>query len=90
MRLPALRPRRAPLHLSFGRRWPQPSQRWAPCPPGLAWKRPGLPTDWVRVLERHPEGVAALPGHVWLDMPGKVRHVPARELEFTEEPSCTS
>jgi hypothetical protein len=30
-------------------------QRWAQVPPGEAWKHPGLPTYWVRVLERHPE-----------------------------------
>jgi hypothetical protein len=59
-------------------------QRWARCPPHLAWKRPGLPTDWVRVLDRHPDAVEALPGYVWLDVPGKVRHVPAQELEFTD------
>jgi hypothetical protein len=52
------------------------------CPPGLAWKRPGLPNDWVRVLERHPDGVAAQPGYVWLEMPGKVRHASEHELEF--------
>jgi hypothetical protein len=51
-------------------------------PPRLAWKRPGLPTDWVRVLERHPAGVVAQPGYVWLEMPGKVRHASERELEF--------
>jgi hypothetical protein len=62
------------------------AQRWARCPPGLLWKRPGLPTDWVPVLDQHPEGIAALPGYVWLDMPGKVRHVPERDLEFTEAP----
>ena len=60
-------------------------QRWARCPPGLAWKRPGLPTDWVRVLDRHPEGVQGLSGYVWLDMLGKVRSVPERDLEFREE-----
>jgi hypothetical protein len=48
-------------------------QRWARCPPGLAWKRPGLPTEWTRVLVEHPEGAKALPGYVWLDTPGKVR-----------------
>jgi hypothetical protein len=55
--------------------------RWARVPPGLAWKRPGLPKDWVRVLERHPGGVVAQPGYVWLDVPGKVRHVWAAHLE---------
>ena len=57
-------------------------QRWARVPPALAWKRPGLPTDWVRVLERHPDDVAALSGYVWLDTPGKVLHVEASRLEF--------
>jgi hypothetical protein len=47
-------------------------QRWARCPPHLVWTRPGLPTSWVRVLERHAEESKALPGYVWLDMPGKV------------------
>jgi hypothetical protein len=40
----------------------------------------------VRVLERQPEGVEALPGYVWLDTPGKVRHVQERELEFRDTP----
>jgi hypothetical protein len=35
---------------------------WARWPPGLAWKQPGLPTDWVRVLDQHPEGSQALSG----------------------------
>ena len=48
-------------------------QRWARVPPGLAWKRPGLPSDWVRVLERHPDGVPALAGYVWLDLPEKAQ-----------------
>ena len=60
-------------------------QRWARVPPGLAWKRPGLPANWVRVLESHPEGAQALPGYVWLDVPGKVLHVEERQLEFTSE-----
>jgi hypothetical protein len=32
-------------------------QRWARVPPHLAWKRPGLPTEWTRVLERNLEGM---------------------------------
>jgi len=28
--------------------------------------------------------VVAVPGYVWLDMPGKVRSVGVHELEFTE------
>jgi hypothetical protein len=61
-------------------------QRSARMPPGLTWKRAGLPAEWVRVLGRHREGVAALPDYVWLDMPGKVRHAPARDLEFCDRP----
>jgi hypothetical protein len=53
-------------------------------PPGLAWKRPGLPTDWVRVLERHPDGAVAQPGDLWLEMPGKVRHVWTENLEVMQ------
>jgi hypothetical protein len=55
------------------------------CPPGLAWKRLGFPTDWVRVLEGHPEGAVALPGYVWLDM-GKVCAFPSAALELTDQP----
>jgi hypothetical protein len=32
-------------------------QRWARVPPALAWKRPGLLTNWTRVLERNPEAL---------------------------------
>jgi hypothetical protein len=42
------------------------------------------------VLERHPEGVMGLPGHVWPDMPGKVRSVGEHELEFTDEPPMSA
>jgi hypothetical protein len=31
----------------------------------------------------------AEPGYVWLDVPGKVRHVGEHELEFTNEPAST-
>jgi hypothetical protein len=58
--------------------------RWARGLPELLWKRPGLPRDWVPVLEQHPEGVQGLPGYVWLDMPGKVRSVGIHELQFTD------
>jgi hypothetical protein len=67
-------------------------QRWARVAPGLAWKRPGLPREWVRVLERHPEpmGLAndgyAIPGYVWLDTPMKVLAVSEHLLEFREDP----
>jgi hypothetical protein len=63
-----------------------PHQRWARVRLGLAWKHPGLPRDWVRVLERHPEGIKTLPDWVWLDTPQKIRAVSAHLLEFTEEP----
>jgi hypothetical protein len=64
-------------------------QRWARVPPHFAWKHPGLPTNWTRVLERHSEAMnpEPLPDYVWLDAPGKVLHVEERLLEFVE-PSC--
>ena len=63
-------------------------QRWARVPPALAWKHPGLPTTWTRVLERNPEAMKPdpLPGYVWLDTPGKVLHADERHLEFTGDP----
>jgi len=72
-----------------------PPQRWARCRPGTAWRHPALPKEWVRVLEWHSsEGLAhdqvPAEGYVWLDMPGEVRHVPARDLEFRENPSDVS
>jgi hypothetical protein len=62
------------------------TQRWARVPPGLAWKRPGLPTDWVRVLERHPEGISTVQGWCWLDTSPKVLAVSEHLLEFREDP----
>jgi hypothetical protein len=62
-------------------------QRWARVPPALARKRPGLPTHWTKVLDSHPEGALAEPGYVWLETPGKVLYVAARELEFTDGPA---
>ena len=63
-------------------------QSWARVVPGTAWKRPGLPTAWTRVLERNPDAMNPEPqaGHVWLDTPGKVLHVDVRVLEFTHVP----
>ena len=61
-------------------------QRWARGLQHLLWKRPGLPRDWVPVLECHPEAVQGLLGYVWLDMPGMVRSVDPGLLEFTDEP----
>jgi hypothetical protein len=66
-------------------------QRWARVPPGLAWKRPGLPRDWVRVLGRHPDpmGLAndgyPIPGYIWLETPAKVLSVAKHLLEFRED-----
>ncbi len=56
--------------------------------PHLAWKRPGLPTQWCRVLERNPEAMnpEPLPGYVWLVAPGKLLHVEASRLEFRNDP----
>ena len=57
-------------------------------PPAIAWKRPGLPTQWTRVLERNPDAMKPepLPGYVWLDTPGKVLHVQVARLEFRNGP----
>jgi hypothetical protein len=61
-------------------------QRWARVPPGKAWKRPGLPREWVRVLKRQPEGIANPPGWVWLETPMKVLSVAEHLLEFSQDP----
>jgi hypothetical protein len=42
--------------------------------------------DWGRVLERHREGLATLEGWCWLDVPGKLRHVPTHDFEFRDDP----
>lgn len=62
-------------------------QRRARVRPSLVWRRPGLPTEWTRVLERNPEAMSPdpLPGYVWLDTPGKVLHVGEHEVEFIGE-----
>jgi hypothetical protein len=64
-------------------------ERWARVRPELAWKQPGLPTKWTRLLEQNPEATNPdpLPGYVWLDMPGKVLHIDEHLLEFTDEPA---
>jgi hypothetical protein len=63
-------------------------QRWARVPPHLAWKRPGLPIKWTRVLKQNPEAMNPVPldGYVWLDAPGKMLHVADHLLEFTDQP----
>ena len=58
--------------------------RWARVPPWIAWKRPGLPATWVRVLDRHPDGVEALPGYVWVATEGKALHVAEGLLEMRQ------
>jgi hypothetical protein len=57
-------------------------QRWTRVRPHLAWKHPGLPTTWTRVLERNPEQ----PGYVWIATPGTRCTADERHLEFTHEP----
>ena len=44
-------------------------ERWARVPPHLAWKHPGMPTEWTRVLEQMPaDTLSPLPlGYVLLD-----------------------
>jgi hypothetical protein len=39
---------------------------------------------WTPVLDRNPDAMnpEPLPGHVWLDTPGKVLHAAADHLEF--------
>ena len=63
-------------------------QRWARVPPHLAWKRPGLPREWTRVLERNEEAMRPepLPGYVWLDTRGRRTHVWAAHLELRNDP----
>jgi hypothetical protein len=43
----------------------------------------------VRVLARHPEGLATLPGWCWLDTPMKVLAVAEHLLEFRDEPPAS-
>jgi hypothetical protein len=62
-------------------------QRWARVSPAFAWKHPGLPTTWTRLLERNPEAMNPVPlsACVWLELPGKVLHAEERHLEFTDD-----
>jgi hypothetical protein len=55
--------------------------------PELAWRRPGLPREWVLVLDRNPNATLnpdPLPGYVWLDTRGKLLHAPQDALKFRE------
>jgi hypothetical protein len=53
-------------------------------PAGLAWQRPRLPSDLMPALERHPDGVEALPGYIWVATFAKMWHVAECALEFQE------
>ena len=64
-------------------------QLWARVQPHLARRHPGLPVEWVPVVERNDETLYPEPleGFVWLAPPGgKQLHVPARRLEFRDTP----
>jgi endonuclease/exonuclease/phosphatase family metal-dependent hydrolase len=55
-------------------------------PPALAWKRPGLPIRWVRVVQLDCDGKPSLAGYVLVDMGGgKIMRVWETHLEFREE-----
>jgi hypothetical protein len=61
--------------------------RWARVPPVLAWKRPGLPTEWTRVIEEMPaEMLHPLPpGYVLLDaLKDRPLRAWAAHLEFRD------
>jgi hypothetical protein len=61
------------------------SSRWARSVPGRSWRHPGIPTEWVKVLDRQPEpDIVTLPNHVWPDTRAKPPPVPAAWLEFRE------
>lgn len=64
-------------------------QGWARCPPHLAWKHPGLPRDWARVIEEMPADMLnpLPPGYVLLDCRrDRPLRVWATELEFRDDP----
>jgi hypothetical protein len=65
-------------------------QRWARVPPHLAWKHPGLPTEWTRVIEEMPADMLnPLPtGYVLLDArKDRPLRAWAAHLEFRDDPS---
>ena len=65
---------------------PTEHQRGARVPLHLTWKHPGLPRDWVRVLEGNEEAMNPRPlhGYVWLDASPWPLHVWAPHLEFQD------
>jgi hypothetical protein len=53
----------------------------------LAVQHPSIPADtWYGVLRRNPRALRAEaePGHVWVDVEGRVRMLPAEYFEFSE------
>jgi CheY-like chemotaxis protein len=40
--------------------------------------------QWFRVVERHDPDVPATPDHIWLDLPGEAKRVPAAHFEVTQ------
>jgi hypothetical protein len=64
-------------------------QRWARVPPGIAWRRPGLPTDWTPLIEEMPDDMLnpLPPGYVLLDARrDRPLRAWAAHLEFRSEP----
>ena len=62
-------------------------QRWARVPQNLAWKHPGMPTEWTRVLDVMPSDmINPLPaGYVLLDArKDRPLRAWAAHLEFRE------
>jgi hypothetical protein len=67
---------------------PPDPRSWARVPPHLAWRRPGLPTVWVPVIDRNDEAMYpdAKPGYVWLQVGDRRLHVWVEHLEFRNTP----
>ncbi len=64
-------------------------QRWARVPPHVAWKHPGMPTEWTRVLDGTPTGTInpLPPGYVLLDTrKDRPLWALAAHLEFRDDP----
>jgi hypothetical protein len=64
-------------------------QRWARVPPQLAWKHPGMPTEWTRVIEEMPADMILPlpPGYVLLDVrKDRPLRAWAAHLEFRDRP----
>lgn len=64
-------------------------QKWTGVPPALASRRPGMPTDWVPVVDPETDDmINPLPdGYVLLDVGrGRQLRAWAAHLEFRETP----